>query len=135
MSKKTPIIGVGAIVEHNGSILLVKRGKEPHKGEWAIPGGKVEWGEPLHNAVIREIKEETGVEIEPGDLAYHFEHISETNGHHFIVLDFFARYVNGDLIAGDDADDVGWFIFKSLKQLNVNETTYQALRKLYPDRL
>ena len=129
------MIGVGAIVENNGSILLVKRGKQPYMGEWAIPGGQVEWGESLHDAVKREIKEETGVDIEVGELAYHFEHISEAVEHHYVVLDFFARYVGGELRAGDDADDVGWFIFKSLKQLNINETTYQALRKLFPERL
>ncbi|MDH3355103.1 MAG: NUDIX domain-containing protein, partial [Chromatiales bacterium] len=70
-----PVVGVGAIVIHEGAVLLVKRGKAPHKGEWAIPGGKLKWGETLQQGAEREILEETGIAIEAGELLYHFEHI------------------------------------------------------------
>ena len=70
-----PVVGVGAIVVHDGAVLLVKRGKPPHKGEWAIPGGRLQWGESLQQGAEREILEETGSTIKAGELLYHFEHI------------------------------------------------------------
>ena len=59
-----PLVAVGAVIwNEKGEIVLIQRAKEPHKGQWSIPGGRVEWGETLHEAIVREIREETGLEV------------------------------------------------------------------------
>lgn len=137
-----PVVGVGAIVVHQGAVLLVQRGRPPHKGEWAIPGGKLKWGETLQQGAEREILEETGVTIEAGELLYHFEHIaaadpvesanSEDPEYHYVVLDLKGRYLSGTPQAADDAQDARWVALDDLASVNLNQTTQQALNRLYP---
>lgn len=131
-----PQLGVGAIVCHKNKILLVLRGKEPSKNQWAIPGGKVMPGESLHEAVEREILEETGVVIRAGEMAYQFEFIErDADGalrYHYVVLDFFAEYLSGEPCAGDDAAETRWVPFDELEQLALNPTTKDLLALLYP---
>lgn len=119
---------------HAGALLLVKRGKPPHQGEWAIPGGKLKWGESLKQGAEREILEETGITIEAGELLYHFEHIVPAEGEspafHYVVLDLAGRYISGDIQAGDDAADARWIALNELTALELNQTTQQALKIL-----
>lgn len=133
-----PQLGVGAVVLHRDRVLLVQRGREPAKGQWAIPGGKVAPGESLVAAAEREILEETGITIEAGELAWHFEFIERDEEgsvkFHYVVLDFFARYRSGEPAAGDDAAAVRWVGFDELAGLPLNPSTDQALRTLYPER-
>ncbi len=132
-----PVVGVGAIVVHDGMVLLVERGKPPHKGEWAIPGGKLQWGETLQQGAEREILEETGITIEAGELLYHFEHIvsAETGApeFHYVVLDLAGRYISGSPLAADDAADARWVSLDDLESVNLNMTTQQALNRLFPE--
>jgi ADP-ribose pyrophosphatase YjhB (NUDIX family) len=106
-----PLVGVGAIIVEGNRILLVKRASDPNKGLWSIPGGLVRIGEGLKEAVRREVREETGLEIEVGDLAFVSEEIFRADGvrYHYILIDFFAKVVGGKLKAGSDAMDVAWF--------------------------
>lgn len=131
-----PEVGVGAIVIRDGAILLVQRGREPHKGLWAIPGGRIEPGESLHQATCRELLEETGIRVKVGDLAWHFEHIAkDDNGEllrHYVVLDFWADYVDGEPVAGDDAVAARWVALSDLADWPLNETSREALSTLLP---
>jgi len=131
-----PQLGVGAIVCHQDKVLLVKRGKPPSAGQWAIPGGKVQAGEALRVAAEREILEETGVVIRAGELAYHFEFIERDERgalrYHYVVLDYVGEYVSGEPCAGDDAAEARWVGFDELSSLALNTSTREALHRLYP---
>lgn len=116
--------------------MLVRRGKAPHAGQWAIPGGRVRWGESLGAAAEREIFEETGVRIRAGEAVYQFEHIEHDEEgkvrYHFVVVDLLGEYLEGMPRAADDAQDARWVAFRELDELVVNPTTLDALKKLFP---
>lgn len=113
-----PELSVGAVVVHDGSLLLVRRGHGPAAGEWAVPGGRVEWGEMLAEAVVREVAEETGLECVCGELLGWVE-IIQTD-HHFVVLDFVATVLeHGEPVAGDDAAEVRWVPVDAVLELNL----------------
>lgn len=108
---EVPLIGVGAIVVHEGRVLLVKRGKEPLKGRWSLPGGLLEVGESLHQGVIREVREETGMEVEPAELIELLDRIHREEDRvrfHFVIADYLCWVVGGELHASSDADEVRW---------------------------
>jgi len=99
-------VGVGAVVVHEGRVLLIRRGKEPLKGRWLIPGGTVELGETLEQAVVREVREETGLVVRPREVVLVFDRIEragETVLWHYVIVDYRCEYVSGDLQAGSDA--------------------------------
>lgn len=136
MSGAQPQLGVGAIVERDGAVLLVRRGRAPNQGQWAIPGGRVQPGESLGAAAEREILEETGLRIRAGEPRYCFEHIERaadgTVRYHYVVVDLAGEYLGGELRAGDDAEAVSWVPLERLGELAVNATTLEALHKLFP---
>jgi 8-oxo-dGTP diphosphatase len=101
-----PLVGVGVVLVEDGRILLVQRGREPAKGMWAVPGGKVTKGEKLREAAAREVLEETGLAVEVGDVIWAGEHISAHG--HIVLIDFLGSVVGGDLTPGDDADSAEW---------------------------
>jgi 8-oxo-dGTP diphosphatase len=106
-----PLVGVGAVIVHEGRVLLVQRGREPLKGRWSIPGGLIEIGEMLHGAVVREVREETGLEVEPVELVELLDRIhreDERVRYHYVIADYLCRVVGGTLNAADDADAVRW---------------------------
>ena len=104
MATHEPTVAVGAIVfDDDGRVLLVQRGRPPAEGLWSVPGGRVERGERLVNAVAREVLEETGLVVEVGPLAEVVERIGD--GYHYVILDYVARAIGGTLTAGDDAKD------------------------------
>jgi 8-oxo-dGTP diphosphatase len=101
---------VGAVVFNPaGEVLLIRRGKEPHYGRWMVPGGTLEWGETLEQAAVREVREETGVEIEIEAFVKIIEAITEgDSGFHYVIMDYAARWVRGEPVAGSDALDAAW---------------------------
>lgn len=102
-----PQIAVGAIVVHDDALLMVQRSNDPGKGLWSLPGGRVETGEFLADAVRREVREETGLEVEVGELAG----ILEVPGDdlHYVILDYHAIVVgSAEPTADGDAGDVRW---------------------------
>ncbi len=116
-----PLLGVGALIFDTDQILLVERGKPPLQGYWSLPGGLVEAGERLEDAVIREVKEETGLTVTAGRLATVFERIMpDLQGqceYHYVLIDFYCTVVGGVLAAGDDSKNTGWFHLADLPAL------------------
>jgi ADP-ribose pyrophosphatase YjhB (NUDIX family) len=106
-----PLVGVGAVVIAEGRVLLVRRGGEPLKGHWSLPGGLVELGESLFSAVVREVKEETGLLVEPVELIELLDRIHREENrirYHYVIADYLCRRTGGELLAASDADAVRW---------------------------
>jgi 8-oxo-dGTP diphosphatase len=110
-----PEVCVGAIARRDDALLLVLRGREPGRGRWSVPGGRVEAGETLANAVVRELREETGLDGVCGSLVGWVERIG--TDHHFVILDFEVTEIEGVLMAGDDADDARWVPVSAIGEL------------------
>jgi ADP-ribose pyrophosphatase YjhB (NUDIX family) len=107
----TPLVGVGAVIVDAGRVLLVRRGTEPMKGQWSLPGGLLELGESIREGVIREIREETGLIVEPVELIELLDRIyreGERVRYHYVIADYLCRVTGGDLLAASDADAVRW---------------------------
>ena len=108
---QAPLIGVGAVIVDEGRVLLVRRGREPLKGHWSLPGGLVEVGESLQTAVIREVEEETGLLVEPVELIELLDRIHREGDrirYHYVIADYLCRVTGGALKAASDADAVRW---------------------------
>lgn len=102
-----PEVCVGAIAIEDDSLLLIRRGQGPAAGEWSVPGGRVEGGETLAEAVVRELREETGLEGVCGELVGWVERVGED--HHHVILDFRVTMLEGsDPVAGSDAAEAAW---------------------------
>ncbi len=104
------MVGVGAVVMMDGRIVLVKRGHEPLKDRWNLPGGGVELGETLEAACIREVREETGLDVRVGPVIEVFDRIMyDAEGgvqYHFVLVDYLCHAIGGELGCGSDASDV-----------------------------
>ena len=107
--RPTPCVGV--VCWRDDEVLLIRRGRAPRLGEWSIPGGKVEWGEPLAQAALRELREETGVEAELAGLIEVYEIIEPD--FHYVLVDYAARWLGGDPMPADDADEARFMPFEA----------------------
>ena len=110
---EAPIVGVGAVVIDGTKVLLVRRGQEPLKGEWSLPGGALELGETLQQGVVREVLEETGLIVVPGGIIEILDRITpdETSGrvrYHYVLIDFVCHVAGGALCSASDAEEVRW---------------------------
>jgi ADP-ribose pyrophosphatase YjhB (NUDIX family) len=122
---------VGAIVFVEGRILLVERGKPPLEGFWSLPGGLVETGERLEDAVAREVSEETGLRVAAESLATVFERIMPDPAgcpeYHYVLVDFYCKVLGGDLRAGDDSRRAEWFDLSALAGLPMTSGTREVI--------
>ena len=110
---EAPIVGVGAVVIDGTKVLLVRRGQEPLKGEWSLPGGALELGETLQQGVVREVLEETGLIVVPGGIIEVLDRIiqDEASGrvrYHYVLIDFVCHATGGALGPASDAEEVRW---------------------------
>lgn len=108
---EAPLVGVGAVVVHERRVLLVQRGTEPAKGRWSIPGGLIEVGELLSEAVTREVLEETGMHVEPIELIELIDRVHRDGDrvrYHYVIADYLCRVTGGTLLASSDAAAVRW---------------------------
>lgn len=128
IGSERPFVGVGVAIVRDGQILLVKRRNEPGKGLWAVPGGKVEYGETLRDAAAREVKEETGLDVVVGPLIWSGESIS-THGH-IVLIDFLGSVLGGELAASDDAEQALWVDVEKVHELPLTPTMHDLLEAL-----
>ncbi len=126
MTGARPVVAVGAVVVDHDRLLLVRRGRGPAQGTWAVPGGRVEPGETLAEAVTRELREETGLEGVCGPLLGWAEQIEPD--HHYVILDFEVTLVGGDQpVAGDDAAEATWVDLTDVAELDLAEGVAELL--------
>lgn len=144
----TPLVGVGAVVVDANRVLLVRRGTEPLRGEWSLPGGLLEVGESLAAGVVREVREETGLIVEPVELIELLDRIhlvGERVRYHYVIADYLCRVTGGDLLAASDAEAVRWVeraewnSHSALKldpvAVRVIEAAWQRAQLLHPAQL
>jgi 8-oxo-dGTP diphosphatase len=119
-------VGVGAIVTEGGGLLMVRRAKDPGRGLWSIPGGHVEPGEYLTDALVREVSEETSLDVRVDDLVGILELPGEN---HLIILDYHATVIGArDPVAGDDVDDARWVPFEDIARLECTPLFEETMR-------
>lgn len=133
-----PVLGIGALIFERGRILLVERGKEPLKGYWSLPGGVLEIGETLEQGIIREVREETGLEVEPLKMLEVFERIiRDSQGapeYHYVLIDYVCRVTGGSLRAADDASRVAWVPRRLLSTYQITTGTLPVIEKGFRQR-
>jgi len=132
---KQPIVGVGAVIICDGKILLEKRKNDPGKGKWSIPGGLVELGEVVEQTVIREVKEETCLDVEKPEHIDIVDNITrDANGeikYHFVILDYFVKLKCGKLTAGSDAEELRWVSLSEVEKYDLTKTFREFLKRNY----
>ncbi len=128
-----PIVGVGAVIVRDGRVVLVRRGNEPRQGEWSIPGGVLEIGETLRQCATREAREETGLEVEAGEVLEVFDSIhpdpAGRTRYHFVIIDFLCRVIGGELRPGGDVLDARWVTVGDLESFQLSEKAKSVIRK------
>ena len=133
-----PVVGVGGVVIEQGRALLIRRGGEPLKGQWSIPGGTLETGETLEEGTRREMEEETGLLVRVVELIEVFERIFREEGederrphYHFVIMDYLCERISGEPRAGGDVTDVAWVAEHDLFAYHLTPTATRILKKAF----
>jgi 8-oxo-dGTP diphosphatase len=134
---RSPALGVGAVIWNDkNEVVLIRRGKEPRRDQWSIPGGHLEWGESLHDAILREVREETGLIVEIAGLIDTVDLIMRDGSgdvtRHYVLIDFATRVVAGELRAGSDAADARWVAFSELGNYPLWSETRRIIEESRP---
>jgi ADP-ribose pyrophosphatase YjhB (NUDIX family) len=142
---RRPIVGAGALIIKDGKLLLIKRGAKPGQGKWSIPGGLVELGERVQDAIVREVKEECGLDIEVERLVDVFDSITRDEKgrvqYQFVVVNFLAKIKGGNLKNADDVLEARWVPIDEVEKYNLTNSFraffqkhYEKLRQLSSSR-
>jgi ADP-ribose pyrophosphatase YjhB (NUDIX family) len=132
-----PVVGVGGVVIRDGRALLVRRGAEPLRGQWSIPGGTLELGETIAEGVARELREETGLDVRVLDLIEVFERIFPGPGtnsrpqYHYVILDYLCEAPEGAPRPGSDVTDVAFAAEDELPRYALTPTATRVLRRAF----
>jgi len=137
-----PVVGIGGVIIEGGRALLIRRGSEPLRGHWSIPGGTLELGESLQAGVARELLEETGLEVRVLDLIEVFDRIFPSEPHsgssrergpkfHYVIVDYLCERISGEPRAGSDVTDVAFASENELARFQLTETATRVLRKAF----
>jgi ADP-ribose pyrophosphatase YjhB (NUDIX family) len=129
-----PVVGVGAVILDGARVVLIKRGQPPLQGEWSLPGGAVELGETLEDAVAREVLEETGLPIEVGPVVEVLDRVHRTSDgrieYHYVIVDYLCRSSSDrPLVAGSDALDARWVSASELPAYHVTAKAIAVIHK------
>ena len=137
-----PVVGIGGVIIDQGRTLLIRRGSEPLRGEWSIPGGTLEIGESLEAGVARELLEETGLEVRVLDMIEVFDRIfpAEPGGkgkprgrpkYHYVIVDYLCERISGEARAASDVTDVAFAREEELPGFRLTETATRVLLKAF----
>ena len=130
-----PLVGVGGVVVAENRVLLIRRGSPPLEGEWSIPGGMLELGESLREAVRRELEEETGLEVRVHDLIEAFDRVTmDADGkcrYHFVILDYLCELISGEARANSDVVDVAWALEEELDRFSLTPTATRVVKRAF----
>jgi 8-oxo-dGTP diphosphatase len=129
-----PLVGVGGVVVRRGRVLLIRRGNEPLKGAWSIPGGLLELGEELAAGVRRELKEETGLDVEPLEILEAFDRIFRDGPrvrYHYVIVDYACRWKRGRLRPASDVLDARWVRRADLPQYHLTDKAYSVVLRAF----
>lgn len=133
-----PIVGVGALIIENGKLLLIRRGAKPGQGKWSIPGGLVELGERVRDAVVREVKEECNLDIEVEGLMDVFDSITRDEKgrvqYQFVVVNFLAKIKGGKLKTADDVVEARWVPLNDVEKYNLT-SSFRAFFQKHHEKL
>lgn len=128
-----PFVGVGAVIVKGSRVVLVRRASEPLAGQWSLPGGAVEAGETLTECVVREMREETGLEVEVGPVIEVFDRITRDHQgrvqYHYVLVDYLCSPVSGTLQAGSDVDGAVWADVSELDVYHLADAATAAIRR------
>jgi mutator protein MutT len=128
-----PVVSVGAVIVDGGQVLLIKRGQPPLQGRWSLPGGVVEVGETLREALVREVREETGLEVEVGPVVEVLERIERGADtrveYHYVIIDYRCVVRGGRLACGTDADDARWVAASDIAAFGVTTAVRSVVHK------
>lgn len=128
-----PYVGVGAVIVQDGKVLIVKRKYDPLAGQWSLPGGGVELGETLEDSIVREMLEETGLEIEVGPVIEVFDRITRDSSgqvrYHFVLVDYLCWPVGGELQASSDVEDARFVEPADLPRYNLTLKANQVIER------
>lgn len=129
-----PRVGVGAFIKKNDSVLLLKREHEPGKGKWSLPGGIVNLGEKIRDAIKREVEEEVGLKVDIVNIVDIFDSIEyDDKGRvrfHYVIIGFMVKPVGGEVRGSEEASQVKWFKADELKDLEITITTRKLLKEV-----
>jgi 8-oxo-dGTP diphosphatase len=136
-ASRSPVVGVGAVIWNDkDEVVLIRRGKEPRRDQWSIPGGHLEWGESLHDAILREAHEETGLTVEIAGLIDTVDLIVQAPSgdvtRHYVLIDFAARVTGGELRAGSDAAEARWVPYGALDEYPLWSETRRIIDESKP---
>ena len=128
-----PVPAVGAIVFRDGAVLLVKRGDEPNRGRWSVPGGSLEAGETVEQAAARECLEETGIVVRPVRAVYVMDYVDrdslERVRWHYVLIDVLCEYVSGEPAPASDAENARFVPLRELAEYDITPTAIEALEE------
>ena len=128
-----PKAAVSALIVRDGKVLFVKRGREPGRGLWSLPGGGIEPGETMREAVAREVLEETSLGVEVGDVAWVYDVIIREDRelkYHFVIVCHYASVVSGELAASTDAEEARWVPLEDVPNYRTTHGLADRLKSL-----
>ena len=128
---ESPIVGVGGVIFDGASVLLAKRGQEPAKGTWSLPGGAVELGEKVIDALKREIREEIGIEIQVGGLIRVLDRIIQDEErrirYHYVIVDYWGWKTSGEPKPGSDTSDICFVPLEEIQKKDIHREVQETI--------